>query len=162
MLNKEKNLADINRSLVALLGPETDWLANLANSSALLFNFMEDLNWAGFYLKKEEQLVLGPFQGQTACVRIDKNKGVCGTAYAQRKIMLVEDVNQFPGHIACDPNSRSEIVLPLIVKGQVIGVLDIDSPQPARFDDLDQKYLKEFVEILIEQTDFSALIENFS
>lgn len=162
MLNKEKNLADINRSLAALLGPETDWLANLANSSALLFNFMEDLNWAGFYLKKEEQLVLGPFQGQTACVRIDKNKGVCGTAYAQRKIMLVEDVNQFPGHIACDPNSRSEIVLPLIVKGQVIGVLDIDSPQPARFDDLDQKYLKEFVEILIEQTDFSALIENFS
>ncbi|ADO76380.1 GAF domain-containing protein [Halanaerobium praevalens] len=162
MLNKEKNLADINRSLAALLGPETDWLANLANSSALLFNFMEDLNWAGFYLKKEEQLVLGPFQGQTACVRIDKNKGVCGTSYAQRKIMLVEDVNQFPGHIACDPNSRSEIVLPLIVKGQVIGVLDIDSPQPARFDDLDQKYLKEFVEILIEQTDFSALIENFS
>lgn len=160
MSKKEERLKEMNQALRALIEPEGDWLANLANSSALLFNLMDDLNWAGFYIWKNDQLVLGPFQGETACVRIDKGKGVCGTAYSQRKIMLVEDVHEFPGHIACDPNSRSEIVLPVIVGGEVVAVLDIDSPNRARFDEIDQKYLKDFVEILVDETNFVPLMEN--
>jgi len=161
MSKKEERLKEMNRALKALIEPEGDWLANMANSSALLFDLMDNLNWAGFYIWRQEQLVLGPFQGKTACVRIDEDKGVCGTAYSQRKIMLVEDVHDFPGHIACDPNSRSEIVLPVIVGGEVIAVLDIDSPQKARFDEVDLKYLKEFVEILVDETNFLPLMEKF-
>ncbi|RAK11887.1 GAF domain-containing protein [Halanaerobium saccharolyticum] len=161
MSKKEERLKEMNQALKALIEPEGDWLANLANSSALLFDLMDDLNWAGFYIWKNDQLVLGPFQGKTACVRIDEDKGVCGTAYSQRKIMLVEDVTEFPGHIACDPDSRSEIVLPVIVGGEVIAVLDIDSPQKARFDELDRKYLKEFVDILVDETNFLPLMEKF-
>jgi len=161
VIKKEEKLQEMNQALKALIQPEGDWLANLANSSALLFEFMDDINWAGYYIWKNDQLVLGPFQGKTACVRIEEDKGVCGTAYSQRKIMLVEDVHQFPGHIACDPNSKSEIVLPIIVAGEVIAVLDIDSPQKSRFDELDRKYLKEFVDILIDETDFLPLMEKF-
>jgi len=161
MSKKEERLKEMNRALKALIEPEGDWLANMANSSALLFDLMDNLNWAGFYIWRQEQLVLGPFQGKTACVRIDEDKGVCGTAYSQRKIMLVEDVHDFPGHIACDPNSRSEIVLPVIVGGEVIAVLDIDSPQKARFDEVDLKYLKGFVEILVDETNFLPLMEKF-
>ena len=161
MSKKEENLKEMNRALRALIEAEGDWLANMANSSALLFDLMDDLNWAGFYIWKQDQLVLGPFQGKTACVRIEEDKGVCGTAYSQRKIMVVEDVHEFPGHIACDPNSRSEIVLPVIVGGEVIAVLDIDSPTKSRFDELDHKYLKEFVEILVDETDFLPLMEKF-
>ena len=161
MSKKEEKLKEMNRALRALIEPEGDWLANMANSSALLFDLMDDLNWAGFYIWKQDQLVLGPFQGKTACVRIDEDKGVCGTAYSQRKIMVVEDVHEFPGHIACDPNSRSEIVLPVIVGGEVIAVLDIDSPKKSRFDETDHKYLKEFVEILVDETNFLPLMEKF-
>src|SRR6056297_3918113 len=161
MSKKEDKLKEMNRALKALIEPEGDWLANMANSSALLFDLMDDLNWAGFYIWKQDQLVLGPFQGKTACVRIEEDKGVCGTAYSQRKIMLVDDVHEFPGHIACDPNSKSEIVLPIIVGGEVIAVLDIDSPKKSRFDELDHKYLKEFVDILIDETDFLPLMEKF-
>ena len=161
MSKKEDKLKEMNRALKALIEPEGDWLANMANSSALLFDLMDDLNWAGFYIWKQDQLVLGPFQGKTACVRIEEDKGVCGTAYSQRKIMLVEDVQEFPGHIACDPNSRSEIVLPVIVGGEVIAVLDIDSPKKARFDEIDRKYLKEFVDILVDETNFLPLMEKF-
>lgn len=161
MTNKEEKLQEMNQSLKALIEPEGDWLANLANSSALLFEFMPDINWAGYYIWKQDQLVLGPFQGKTACVRIDEDKGVCGTAYSQRKIIMVDDVHEFPGHIACDPNSRSEIVLPVIVAGEVIAVLDIDSPQKSRFDELDHKYLKEFVDILVDETNFLPLMERF-
>ena len=161
MSKKEERLKEINQSLRALIEPEEDWLANMANSSALLFDLMDDLNWAGFYIWKQDQLVLGPFQGKTAQVRIEEDKGVCGTAYSQRKIILVEDVHEFPGHIACDVNSNSEIVLPVIVGGEVIAVLDIDSPQKARFDELDHKYLKEFVEILVDETNFLPLMEKF-
>lgn len=157
IINKKRKLKEMNRALKALLKPETDWLANMANSSALIFQFMEDINWAGFYLWKNDQLILGPFQGKTACVRIAAGSGVCGTAYAEKKIMMVEDVANFSGHIACDPNSKSEIVLPLIIKGEVAAVLDIDSPKRARFDKLDQKYLKEFIDILAAETDFSVL-----
>jgi GAF domain-containing protein len=161
MNKKEERLKELNQALKALIEPEGDWLANLANSSALLFDQLDDLNWAGFYIWKQDQLVLGPFQGKTACVRIDEDKGVCGTAYSQRKIMVVDDVREFPGHIACDPNSRSEIVLPVIVGGEVIAVLDIDSPTKGRFDELDRQYLKEFVDILVDETNFLPLMEKF-
>ncbi|MGM0498885.1 MAG: GAF domain-containing protein [Bacillota bacterium] len=161
MSRKEEKLKEMNQALKALIEPEGDWLANLANSSALLFEFMNNINWAGYYIWKQDQLVLGPFQGKTACVRIDEDKGVCGAAYSQRKIMLVDDVHEFPGHIACDPNSKSEIVLPVIVGGEVIAVLDIDSPKKSRFDELDRKYLKEFVDILVDETNFLSLMEKF-
>lgn len=160
-MTKEAKLKEMNQALKALIEPEGDWLANMANSSALLFQFMDDINWAGFYIWRNEQLILGPFQGKAACVRIEAGNGVCGTAFSQRKIMLVEDVHDFPGHIACDPNSRSEIVLPVIVGGEVIAVLDIDSPTKSRFDKTDRKYLEKFVEILIDETNFLQLMEKF-
>jgi GAF domain-containing protein len=130
-------------------------IANLANISALLFMEMPDLNWAGFYLLQQQQLVLGPFQGKPACVRIDIGKGVCGTAVASGEVQLVKDVHEFPGHIACDAASNSEIVFPLRLRGEVIGVLDIDSPSLARFDESDQQGLAKIVAILeqrLEQT----------
>ena len=139
----------------ALISDETDFIANLANISALLFMEMPDLNWSGFYLLKDQQLVLGPFQGKPACVRIDIGKGVCGTAVATGAVQLVEDVHEFPGHIACDAASNSEIVFPLRVRGEIIGVLDIDSPLLARFDEADQQGLAKIVTVLeqrLEQT----------
>jgi len=117
---------------------ERDWLANAANLSSLLFGGLADLNWAGFYVLKAGELVLGPFQGRPACVRIAMGKGVCGTAAAQRTTLIVKDVHEFPGHIACDVASNSEIVIPLEKDGRLIGVLDIDSPVFARFDDEDR------------------------
>jgi len=139
----------------ALISDETDFIANLANISALLFMEMPDLNWSGFYLLKNQQLVLGPFQGKPACVRIDIGKGVCGTAVATGAVQLVKDVHEFPGHIACDAASNSEIVFPLRVRGEIIGVLDIDSPLLARFDEADQQGLAKIVTVLeqrLEQT----------
>ncbi len=139
----------------ALIADETDVTANLANVSALLFMEMPDLNWAGFYLLKENQLVLGPFQGKPACVRIDIGKGVCGTAVATGDVQLVKDVHEFPGHIACDAASNSEIVFPIRLRGEIIGVLDIDSPSLARFDEADQQGLAALVaalELRLEQT----------
>jgi L-methionine (R)-S-oxide reductase len=143
------------RQSSALISDETDLIANLANISALLFMEMPDLNWAGFYLLQQQQLVLGPFQGKPACVRIDIGKGVCGTAVASGEVQLVKDVHEFPGHIACDAASNSEIVFPLRLRGEVIGVLDIDSPSLARFDESDQQGLAKIVAILeqrLEQT----------
>ncbi len=139
----------------ALISDETDFIANLANISALLFMEMPDLNWSGFYLLKDQQLVLGPFQGKPACVRIDIGKGVCGTAIATGQVQLVRDVHEFPGHIACDAASNSEIVFPLRLRGEIIGVLDIDSPSLARFDEQDQQGLAKVVAVLeqrLEQT----------
>ena len=125
--------------LRGLLAGEHDLIANAANTAALLFQHMPDINWAGFYfLKDNDELVLGPFQGKPACVRIAKGKGVCGAAVERRATVRVEDVHAFPGHIACDAASRSELVVPLIRDGRVTGVLDIDSPIPARFDGDDQ------------------------
>ena len=124
--------------LEALLTGESDPIANAANTSALLFQMMPDLNWAGFYIMRSGELVLGPFQGKPACVRISVGKGVCGAAVAQGKSMLVEDVHAFPGHIACDAASRSELVVPLHGRDGVIGVIDLDSPSPARFDSDDE------------------------
>jgi GAF domain-containing protein len=117
----------------------------MANLSALLFNSLPDLNWAGFYIMRAGELVLGPFQGQVACVRIPVGKGVCGTAVATGDIQLVENVHQFDGHIACDSASNAEIVLPIRFNGEVIAVLDIDSPTIARFDTIDQHYLSQLV-----------------
>ena len=137
----------LNQQAHALIEQETDLIANMANLSALLFNQMPDLNWAGFYIMRDGELVLGPFQGQAACVRIPVGKGVCGTAVATGQVQLVKDVHEFPGHIACDAASNSEIVLPLRHKGDIIAVLDIDSPSLARFDAEDQLGLEQFITI---------------
>ena len=131
----------------SLIEDETDLIANMANLSALLFNEMPDLNWSGFYILRQDELVLGPFQGKPACVRIPVGKGVCGTAVATGDIQLVKDVHEFPGHIACDAASNSEIVLPVRHNGKIIAVLDIDSPSLARFDSDDQQGLAGLVEL---------------
>lgn len=120
----------------------------LSNTSALLKQSMEDLNWAGYYIMKDGKLILGPFQGLVACEKIEVGKGVCGTAVEQRKTILVKNVHEFPGHIACDSASNSEIVVPIIINDEVWGVLDIDSPSLNRFDETDQKYLEKAVEII--------------
>ncbi|TPV60075.1 GAF domain-containing protein [Aestuariibacter sp. GS-14] len=123
-------------------------IANMANISALLYNQMDNVNWAGFYIFKEEQLVLGPFQGQPACIRIPMGKGVCGTAAASNTVQRIEDVHQFEGHIACDAASNSEIVIPIVVNDKLIGVLDIDSPIYSRFSAEDEAGLCEIVSVL--------------
>ena len=125
---------DLLSAIDAVTADEPDAIANMANAAAVIWRYLPDLNWAGFYRAIDGQLVLGPFQGQAACIRIDFGKGVCGTAAATRETQLVEDVHAFPGHIACDAASRSELVVPIVVGGRLIGVLDLDSPSPARFD----------------------------
>ena len=141
--------AELASSLQALIAGEQDWIANLANASALLYQSLPDLNWAGFYLMKGGELVVGPFQGKPACVRIPLGKGVCGTAAAQRQTIVVPNVHAFPGHIACDAASNSEIVVPMIRDAAVIGVLDLDSPKVERFDAQDREGLERFVAILL-------------
>ena len=132
----------------ALAEESRDPIPVMANVSALLYHSMADVNWAGFYLVKGEHLLLGPFQGKVACVKIAKGRGVCGTAWAEDKTQLVPNVHTFPGHIACDSASRSEIVVPIHVGGEVIGVLDIDSPLPARFTQADRAGLTQLVETI--------------
>jgi L-methionine (R)-S-oxide reductase len=138
----------IYKQLAALLEGEIYTSANLSNASALLNGALKDINWVGFYLMHEGELLLGPFQGKTACVHIAVGKGVCGTAVLENKTQLVEDVHEFPGHIACDSASRSEIVIPIHVDNVVVGVLDIDSPIKGRFDDLDKIGLEQIVRLL--------------
>jgi L-methionine (R)-S-oxide reductase len=146
-MDKKEFYHDLNRDLRALIAGETSFLAALGNSSALLFERLEGVNWAGFYLLTEEKtLVLGPFQGKIACVRIPVGRGVCGTAVAEQKVQRVDDVHAFPGHIACDAASNAEIVLPLIVEGETIGVLDIDSTVFNRFDSEDEIGLQTFTD----------------
>ena len=128
-------------------------IANAANLAAFLFHELEDVNWVGFYFLKGRQLIVGPFQGRPACVSIPLGKGVCGTAAATRQIQNVQDVHDFDGHIACDVNSRSEIVIPLIRNGKVLGVLDLDSPSPGRFNEDDQALLSEIARIYLESID---------
>lgn len=140
---------DLVAELRALLGDECDLIANLANTAALLFARLPDLNWAGFYLLRGGQLVLGPFQGKPACVRIDVGRGVCGTAAARRETIVVPDVHQFPGHIACDAASQSEIVVPLLRGEELLGVLDLDSPLTNRFTAHDARQLEAIVEVLL-------------
>jgi L-methionine (R)-S-oxide reductase len=146
---REENYQLLIKQLSALLEGETNTIANLSNASALLNQFLERTNWVGFYLMEESELVLGPFQGLPACVRIPLGKGVCGTAAERMETIRVEDVHQFPGHIACDAASQSEIVIPLVKDGKLLGLLDIDSPEKKRFDELDQKYLENFTEVLV-------------
>lgn len=150
-MNKTQRLNYMNLMLRGQLETESNWIANLANASAIVKAVVEDLNWAGFYLEKEGDLVLGPFQGLPACNRIECGKGVCGTAMAKRATMLVENVEEFEGHIACDSASKSELVVPMIAGDKVIGVLDLDSPLLARFGEEEKAAFEKFVEILMKQ-----------
>ena len=149
-LDKPQLYAELASTLHALIEGESDWIANLANASALLYQSLPDLNWAGFYLLKEAELVVGPFQGKPACVRIAIGKGVCGTAAARRETIIVPNVHEFAGHIACDSASNSEIVVPMIRGNALLGVLDLDSPTLGRFDQEDRDGLERFVAILIK------------
>lgn len=147
--SKEEKYERLIGQLRALLEGERDPIANLANASALLNQFLNDINWVGFYLYDGEELVLGPFQGLPACVRIPLSRGVCGAAAREQATKRVDDVHAFPGHIACDAASRSEIVVPIVKDGTLIGVLDIDSPSLARFDEADQQGLEAFAQELL-------------
>ena len=138
----------------SLIEGESDFIANAANFSALLFHSLPDLNWAGFYLLKDGELVLGPFQGKPACVRIEIGKGVCGTAAELRQTMIVPNVHEFPGHIACDSESNSEIVIPLVKDGVLLGVLDLDSPTLSRFDEEDASGLNQLAEAFMRLSKF--------
>jgi GAF domain-containing protein len=151
---------ELRQQLAGLLAGERDGLANCANMSALIYETLPALNWAGFYFARGEELVLGPFQGKVACVRIALGKGVCGTAAARRETLVVADVHEFPGHIACDAASRSEVVVPLLKAGRVLGVLDLDSPEPGRFDGEDAEGLASLVEILLAGSDFAGLVSD--
>lgn len=148
--------AELQRQLQAILEGERDWIANLAQTSALLMQALPDLNWAGFYLNQGGTLVLGPFQGKVACVRIALGRGVCGTAAIRRNTVIVPDVHAFPGHIACDTASNSEIVVPILHAGALLGVLDLDSPTRGRFDDEDALGLEGVVRILLAASDHGA------
>ena len=147
--NADAAYADLARDLSALLAGERDLIANAANTAALIYDALPGLNWAGFYLYKSGELVLGPFQGKPACVRIGMGKGVCGTAAARRETVVVEDVHAFPGHIACDSASNSEIVIPLMKGSELLGVLDLDSPLHARFGAADQRGLEALAKIFL-------------
>ena len=143
----------LTAQLESLLADERDFIANAAQFSAFLYTQMDDLNWAGFYFNRDEELVLGPFQGQIACVRIAIGRGVCGTAAETRQTQRVEDVHAFAGHIACDSASNSELVVPLIRDGRLLGVLDLDSPSVGRFSEEDQAGVEKLVEIFLRLTD---------
>jgi len=148
--NKPAAYAELESQLRGLLHGESDFIANAANMSSLLWHSLPDLNWAGVYRLVGDQLVLGPFMGKPACVRIRMGKGVCGTAATTRTTQRVADVHAFPGHIACDAASRSEVVVPLIKNGELLGVLDLDSPTPDRFDAEDQAGLEKLAAVLVE------------
>ncbi|UXU84931.1 GAF domain-containing protein [Mammaliicoccus sciuri] len=148
MSEQQLDYSLLNRQLDGLLSGEQDLIANLSNASAFINQFLPNINWVGFYLIKNNALKLGPFQGLPACVDIEIGKGVCGTAVAEKQSQLVEDVNQFPGHIACDANSQSEIVIPIYYNKEIIGVLDIDAPVKSRFDRTDLEGLELLVKTL--------------
>lgn len=148
---------ELQSQLSALLSGENDPIANAANTSALIFQMLPDLNWAGFYfLHKEDELLLGPFQGKPACVRIAVGRGVCGTAVERSQSIVVDDVHAFPGHIACDAASRSELVVPLFRDGQVFGVIDLDSPSPGRFDAADQQGIEALATTYVSASSWDA------
>lgn len=152
-LDKQAAYGELKAQLTGLYLGERDGLANAANLCALLYHSLPNLNWAGFYLLRAGELVLGPFQGKVACVRIALGQGVCGTAAQRRETIVVPDVHAFPGHIACDAASRSEIVLPLLQNARLWGVLDLDSPIPERFDQDDAAGLKALVDVFLESSD---------
>jgi L-methionine (R)-S-oxide reductase len=146
---------DLAHSLRNLIGEERDPIANMANMASLLYFSLPSINWSGFYLFNGQELVLGPFHGKPACVRIQMGKGVCGTSAIKRETLMIENVHEFPGHIACDADSKSEIVIPIIKDEIIIGVLDIDSPIYARFDEDDKNGLQQLIKILFFATDFT-------
>lgn len=152
---KEKIYEQLYQMAEGLFYDERDMLANMGNLSSLLYFNLSNINWAGFYLYKNDELVLGPFNGKVACTRIAMGRGVCGTAAAENITQIVEDVHQFPGHIACDSASNSEIVIPLFKDEKLLGVLDIDSFEKATFDTEDEKGLKKILELFIEKTDLN-------
>jgi L-methionine (R)-S-oxide reductase len=156
-LAKRAAYRELQEQLAALYLGERDGLANAANMCAVLYRTLPDLNWAGFYFARENELVLGPFQGNVACVRIPLGRGVCGTAAERRETLVIADVHAFPGHIACDPASRSEIVVPLLQNDRLLGVLDLDSPLPARFDGDDALGLEALLDVLLQGSDLSRL-----
>lgn len=156
-LSKTAAYLELNGQFSALLTGERDGLANAANLSALLFQALPGINWAGFYFLRGNDLVLGPFQGKVACVRITLGRGVCGTSALRRETIIVPDVDAFPGHIACDAASRSEIVVPLLSEGSLLGVLDLDSPELARFDAGDATGLAALVDQLLQKSDMDWL-----
>src|SRR5580692_11619695 len=158
-LPKAAAYRELQQQLAALFAGERNGLANAANMSALLYEALPDLNWVGFYFLHAGELVLGPFQGRVACVRIALGSGVCGTAAERRDAVLVPDVHAFPGHIACDAASRSEIVIPLVQNGRLLGVLDLDSPSLARFDHDDRAGLIAAVDLLLQHTDFTRIAD---
>lgn len=149
--SKSEQYAQLAQQAQALVGGESDRIANAANLSALVFHALPDLNWAGFYFFDGNELVVGPFQGLPACIRIPLDKGVCGAAARSRQVRRVDDVNAFPGHIACDSASRSELVVPLVAPGDdtLIGVFDLDSPELARFDVVDERGIEEIARIYV-------------
>lgn len=146
--SKQQHYAELAQQAASLVADEPDMIANMANISSLLYWALKDVNWAGFYLLKDEQLVLGPFHGKPACIRIPLGKGVCGMAVSQRKVQLVHDVHEFAGHISCDAASNSEVVLPVYRLGNIVAVLDLDSPQIGRFDQDDIDGLQVIVDSL--------------
>jgi L-methionine (R)-S-oxide reductase len=152
MPDKHDLYHDLCEQLVGILEGEHDAIANAANTAALMYHALPDVNWVGFYFLKDGTLVLGPFQGKPACVRIPLGKGVCGTAAARRESVVVPDVHAFPGHIACDTASRSELVVPLLRQQTLLGVLDLDSPSPARFDDTDRLGCESLAAIYVAHT----------
>lgn len=146
----EKNYINMVKAIKELLKTEKDIIANLSNISSFIQAYMADLNWAGFYILKDGELVLGPFQGRPACIRIKLGKGVCGTAAEEKRIMMVDNVHEFSGHIACDSETNSEIVLPIYQNDKVFGVLDLDSPKLKRFSPIEKKYLSEISNAISE------------
>jgi GAF domain-containing protein len=159
-LSKSGTYREIGVQLKGLFSGERNALANTANLCALLYQMLPDVNWVGFYFLLDSELVLGPFQGKVACVRIPLGRGVCGTAAQNKEILVVPDVNEFPGHIACDAASRSEIVLPLVQDGRLLGVLDLDSPKLSRFDHEDREGLEAAVNILLDSSRLGKLVDN--
>jgi L-methionine (R)-S-oxide reductase len=156
-LSKAAIYREIGVQLSGLFSDERNGLANAANMCALLYQMLPDVNWVGFYFMQGGELVLGPFQGKVACVRIPLGRGVCGTAAARREILVVPDVNEFPGHIACDAASRSEIVVPLAQAGRLLGVLDLDSPNLSRFDHEDRDGLQAAANLLLQSSQLGKL-----
>jgi L-methionine (R)-S-oxide reductase len=156
-LSKAATYREIGAQLSGLFSGERNGLANAANMCALLYQMLADVNWVGFYFLQDGELVLGPFQGKIACVRIPMGRGVCGTAAARRETLVVPDVNEFPGHIACDAASRSQIVVPLIQEGRLLGVLDLDSPNVSRFDHEDRDGLQAAAALLLRSSQLDKL-----
>lgn len=153
---------ELKKKLEALIGDEKDFIANASNFCSFVFSELKDLNWAGFYFFDGSQLVLGMFQGKPACIRINPGSGVCGNAYEKNKTLVVEDVHKFEGHISCDPDSNSEIVIPVNINGKTIGVFDVDSPKLKRFRFCDQRGLEELLEILISRSDTAKIMEYYT